>query len=69
MYYEKFKHQIDLVLESTDFIKKRLEDTPTRTEFNELATDVRTIRVAVTDTNRELHGFDTPGWFPGKRKR
>lgn len=65
--YEKFKHDIDLVLESTGFIKKRLEDMVTRDQFNDLTSEVKAIRLAVTDTNRDLHEFNKPGWFPGKK--
>ena len=68
-YYEKAKHHIDLVLESLDFMKQQLNNMVTRDEFSKLVTDAQTIRLAVTDTNRELHCFDTPGWFPGKKKR
>lgn len=66
-YYEKTRHDIGLVLEATDFIKDRLEDMPTHDDFNELKDEVKIVRLAVTDTNKELRQFDKPGWFPGKR--
>ena len=66
-YYEKTKHHIDLVLESTGFIKERLQNMVTRDQFNDLTSDVKTIRLAVTDTNRDLQRFNKPGWFPGKK--
>lgn len=67
VYIEDTNHRFDLVLEATGFIKDRLENMVTRDEFNDLQTDVKVIRHAVTDTNRDLRRFDTPGWFPGKR--
>ena len=67
-YYEKTKHDIDLVLEATGFIKDRLEDMVTRDEFNELGGEVKLIRQAITDTNNDLSQFNKPGWFPGKRR-
>lgn len=66
-YYEKTKDDIALVLESTGFIKKRLENMVTRGEFNELKGELKVIRLAVTDTNRDLNQLKKPGWFPGKR--
>ncbi len=65
--YEKFKYDIDLVLESTGFIRQRLEDMPNRDDFNELAAEVRLVKRAVIDTNRDLPGINKPGWFPGKK--
>jgi flagellar biosynthesis/type III secretory pathway protein FliH len=67
IYYEKTKYDIDLVLESTGFIKTQLENMVTRDEFNELKDEVKLIRLAVTDTNKDLNQLKKPGWFPGKR--
>jgi hypothetical protein len=57
-YYEKTKHDIDLVLEATGFIRTRLDDMVTRDEFNELATEVGVIRHAVTTTNTDLRKLE-----------
>ena len=51
IYFERTKHHIDLVLESTDFIKHRLEDMVTHDEFNELKDEVKLIRAVTTETN------------------
>jgi len=42
------------VLESVGDIRAKVEDLPTRDEFNDLRRDVKTINAAVTDTNRDL---------------
>ncbi|HVX56129.1 MAG TPA: hypothetical protein VHA37_00195 [Candidatus Saccharimonadales bacterium] len=57
VYYEKFKHDIGLVLEATGFIKERLQDMITRDEFNELKSEVKVIRYALKDTNRDLRNW------------
>ncbi|HZL08328.1 MAG TPA: hypothetical protein VFC50_03990 [Candidatus Dormibacteraeota bacterium] len=57
-YYEKTKHDIGLVLEATDFIKDKLEDMVTRDGFNELGSEVKTIRHVVTATNRDVRRHD-----------
>jgi len=57
-YMEETNHRFDLVMEATGFIKDRLKNMVTRNEFNDLHTDVKVIRRAVTDTNKDLkdHG-------------
>ncbi len=67
LYMEETERRFGLVLESTSSISEQLKNVPTRNEFNELSLDVRTIRLAVTDTNKDLRGINKPGWFPGKR--
>ncbi len=57
-YYEKTKHDIDLVLEATGFIKKKLANMVTRDEFNELTSEVRLIKYTLTDTNRDLRKLE-----------
>ena len=42
------------VLEAVGDIRAKVEDLPTRDEFNDLQRDVKTIKAAVTDTNRDL---------------
>lgn len=53
-YFEKTKHHFALVFEATDAIQRRLKDMSTKDEFNELKTEVSTIRLVVTDTNEDL---------------
>ena len=51
------EHLIDqnrAVLEAVGDIRAKVEDLPTRDEFNDLQRDVKTIKAAVTDTNRDL---------------
>ena len=51
------EHVIDqnrAVLEAVGDIQKKVADLPTRAEFNELKQDVKTIKAAVTATNRDL---------------
>ncbi len=51
------EHVIDqnrAVLEAVGDIQRKVADLPTRAEFNELKQDVKTIKAAVTATNREL---------------
>jgi hypothetical protein len=42
------------VLEAVGDIRAKVEDLPTRDEFNELKQDVKTIKAAVTDLSRDL---------------
>ncbi len=51
------EHVIDqnrAVLEAVGDIQRKVADLPTRAEFNELKQDVKTIKAAVTVTNRDL---------------
>jgi len=51
------EHVIDqnrAVLEAVGDIQRKVADLPTRAEFNELKQDVKTIKAAVTATNRDL---------------
>ncbi len=43
-----------VVLEAVGDIRAKVEDLPTRDEFNELKQDVKTIKAAVTDLSRDL---------------
>lgn len=56
-YYEKTKDDFELIFESMDIMQAKIDNLPTRDEFNGLVTRVRTIEHAVTDTNKELHGW------------
>jgi hypothetical protein len=50
------EHVIDqnrAVLEAVGDIQRKVADLPTRAEFNELKQDVKTIKAAVTATNRD----------------
>jgi hypothetical protein len=57
-YYEKTKDDFELIFESLDLIQDKIDKLPTRDEFDELKTEVRTIKLSVIDTNKELHGWD-----------
>jgi archaellum component FlaC len=46
--------KLDAVLEAVGDIRAKVEDLPTRDEFNELQRDVKTIKAAVTDLSRDL---------------
>jgi archaellum component FlaC len=46
--------KLDAVLEAVGDIRAKVEDLPTRDEFNELKRDVKTIKAAVTDLSRDL---------------
>jgi hypothetical protein len=47
--------KLDAVLEAVGAIRAKVEELPTRDEFNDLQQDVKTIKAAVTDTSRDLH--------------
>lgn len=51
---ERVIDQNKAVLEAVGDIRARVEDLPTRDEFNELKQDVKTIKAAVTDLSRDL---------------
>ena len=51
---EQIVDQNKAVLEAVGDIRAKVEDLPTRDEFNELKQDVKTIKAAVTDLSREL---------------
>lgn len=57
IYMEETERRFDLVLEATGFINERLKDMVTRDEFNELRSEVRTIRYTLKDTNRDLRDW------------
>jgi archaellum component FlaC len=46
--------KLDAVLEAVGDIRAKVEDLPTRDEFNELQQDAKTIKAAVTDLSRDL---------------
>ncbi len=51
---EQVVDQNKAVLEAVGDIQQKVADLPTRDEFNELKRDVKTIKAAVTATNRDL---------------
>jgi hypothetical protein len=51
---EQIRDQNKAVLEAVGDIRAKVENLPTRDEFNELKQDVKTIKAAVTTTNRDL---------------
>ncbi len=46
--------KLDAVLEAVGDIQRKVADLPTRAELNELKQDVKTIKAAVTASNRDL---------------
>ncbi|TAH31881.1 hypothetical protein EYC58_04355 [Candidatus Saccharibacteria bacterium] len=55
---EDMNAKMQAVLEIVSDNQRVLQDIPKRDEFNELKTEVATIRAAVTDTNKELKLHD-----------
>ena len=51
---EQVVDQNKAVLEAVGDIRAKVEDLPTRDEFNELKRDVKTIKAAVTDLGSDL---------------
>lgn len=51
---EDMRSQIQTILEITLDTREQMNNLPTRDEFSELKQDVATIKIAVTDTNKEL---------------
>jgi archaellum component FlaC len=50
--------KLDAVLEAVGDIQTKVADLPTRHEFEELKQDVKTIKAAVTATNRDVAELD-----------
>ena len=46
--------KLDAVLEAVGDIRAKVDNLPTRAEFDELKQDARVIRAAVTDLSRDL---------------
>jgi len=68
-YYEKTRHDIDLVMEAIDGMKVQVDKIPRiEADVAELKTDMKVVKIAVSDTNRDLQSFHTPGWIPGKSR-
>ena len=58
-YYEKTKHDIDLVLEAFDAIKVQVDKIPRmEQDLAELKSDVKVIKKVVTDTNKDLRNHN-----------
>lgn len=55
---EEIRSQMSAVLEIVSDNQRKLENVPTRDEFNELKDDVKTIKQAVIDTNKEVALLD-----------
>jgi hypothetical protein len=51
---EQIVSQNQAVLEAVGDIRAKVENLPTRDEFNELKQDVKTIKASVTDLSRDL---------------
>ena len=55
---EEIRSQMSAVLEIVSDNQQKLENVPTRDEFNELKDDVKAIKQAVIDTNKEVALLD-----------
>lgn len=57
-FYEKIQDDIKLVLETVEAVNIKVNNLPTRDEFNDLRSEVITIKHALTATNEDLrvHG-------------
>ena len=55
---EEIRSPMSAVLEIVSDNQRKLENVPTRDEFNELKDDVKTIKQAVIDTNKEVELLD-----------
>lgn len=62
IFSEQIKDELQVILEVVSDIQTKMIHLPTREEFNELKADIRTIKAAVKDTNRELHSITRPGY-------
>lgn len=62
IFSERVKDELRVIHEVLGDIQSKVSHLPTRGEFNELKADMRTIRTAVKDTNRELHTITRPGY-------
>ena len=50
--------KLDAVLEVVGDIQRKVNNQPTRDEFNELKDDVRVIKASVTDQSKQLHDHE-----------
>jgi predicted nucleic acid-binding Zn-ribbon protein len=55
---EKMFDELRAVLEDVAGIRKVVNNQPTRDEFNELQQDVKTIKAALAETNRDVADLD-----------
>lgn len=56
-FMEHMDDKFDSLAEALQVTVDMVSQLPTRDEFNEVKADVTTIKLAVRDTNRELHGL------------
>jgi hypothetical protein len=56
---EEIRDQNKAVLEAVGGIQQKVDNQPTRDEFNELKGDVKVIRVAVTDQSNQLRDHES----------
>jgi hypothetical protein len=52
--FEEIRDQNLAIVELTGAVLKKVNDAPTRKEFESLCADVQTIKYAVTDMNQEV---------------
>ena len=52
---EDVNGKFDVILDAVKGIREKVDDLPTRNEFNELKGDVKTIKAVVTQNNLEIN--------------
>jgi hypothetical protein len=57
VFMEHMDDKFDTLAEVIEIMNERMMELPTRDEFNEVKADIVTIKLAVRDTNREMHGL------------
>lgn len=55
VFMEHMDDKFDSLAEAVHLVTDLVSDRPTRQEFEDLKADVNTIKLAVRDTNREMH--------------
>ena len=55
---EDLNDKFDVLIDGIKGIREKVDDLPTRSEFNELKDDVKTIKSVVIETNKDLHNLD-----------
>jgi hypothetical protein len=54
---EQIRDEVKAVHEAVGDIQHKVDNQPTRDEFNELKDDVRVVKAAVTDQNKQMQDY------------
>ena len=60
VYVEQIDSKVQLVLEVVVDMQRKIANLPTRDEFNELKTEVRIFKHALTATNKDVQHHERP---------